>query len=64
MAYDVSDNYWKRILKNYQELVAYANLNLAFTEYVLLPLFVIKEYEKNLLEIKDLKNKAISKIGN
>lgn len=46
------------LVKNYQELQSYASFTMGFTEYVHLPIFAMKEFEKNMIKIKEEKSKA------
>lgn len=50
------------MVKNFQDLQAYANFNMSFTEYIHLPIFAMKEFEKNAIQIKEDKSKAMGGI--
>jgi hypothetical protein len=46
-------------IKNFQELQAYASFNMGFTEYMSLPVFAQREFEKIVVAIKEEKSKAL-----
>ena len=50
------------LVKNFQELQAYANFNMSFIEYIHLPIFAMKEFEKNIVQIKEDKSKTMGNI--
>ncbi len=50
------------MVKNYQEMQAYASFTMGFTEYIHLPIFAMKQFEKNALSIKEEKAKAFKGI--
>lgn len=53
------------ILKNFQDLQAYANFSMSFTEYIHLPIFAMREFEKNAVQIKEDKSKVFGNmVGN
>lgn len=57
--YNLSENHWMSAIKNFQELQAYANFNMGFTEYMSLPIFAQREFEKLVVTIKEEKSKAL-----
>lgn len=61
--YNLSENHWMNIIKQHQDLQAYANFSMSFLEYIHLPIFAMKEFEKNIISIKEEKAKIYKNVG-
>ena len=55
------EEYWKKILYNYQISSDYQNLPFSFSEYLNLPLFMIDQVNINQRDIVEKKNESIKK---
>jgi hypothetical protein len=57
LTYNSSENYWIEQIKLYQNLQSHTDFSMSFIEYMNLPLFAMRYFEKVILEIKEEKDK-------